>query len=123
MSISVENGARRIHREKRTLRAMVEMFCRGRHGSAPTLCLACQDLADYALRRLDLCRLAPDKPTCAQCRIHCYKPEMGERVRAVMRYAGPRMLFRHPVLALMHQFDALVSRSWSVFGSRAATRP
>jgi hypothetical protein len=27
---------------------------------------------------------------------------MRETVRAVMRYAGPRMIWRHPVLALAH---------------------
>jgi hypothetical protein len=32
---------------------------------------------------------------------------MRERAREVMRYAGPRMLRRHPWLALMHLFDTL----------------
>ena len=40
-----------------------------------------------------------DKPTCANCKVHCYSEAMRERVRDVMRYAGPRMLWRHPVLA------------------------
>jgi hypothetical protein len=30
---------------------------------------------------------------------------MRERVRTVMRYAGPRMLKRHPYLAVMHILD------------------
>ena len=30
---------------------------------------------------------------------------MRERVRAVMRYSGPRMLTRHPVLAVAHLAD------------------
>ncbi len=34
--------------------------------------------------------------------MHCYRPEMRQRVRDVMIFAGPRMLLRHPVLALLH---------------------
>ena len=30
---------------------------------------------------------------------------MRERVREVMRYSGPRMLWRHPVLAAAHLMD------------------
>jgi hypothetical protein len=30
---------------------------------------------------------------------------MRQRIRAVMRYAGPRMLLRHPGMAIMHLFD------------------
>jgi hypothetical protein len=32
---------------------------------------------------------------------------MRERVRVAMRYAGPRMLFRHPIMALLHLIDGL----------------
>ena len=33
---------------------------------------------------------------------HCYKPEMRERIRQVMRYSGPRMITKHPVAAIRH---------------------
>ncbi len=32
---------------------------------------------------------------------------MREKIRRVMRYAGPRMLLRHPVMALLHMVDGL----------------
>lgn len=32
---------------------------------------------------------------------------MRERVKQVMRYAGPRMMLKHPLLALQHLFDLL----------------
>ena len=48
----------------------------------------------YARLRLEKCRYGADKPTCAKCTTHCYRPAMRERVRAVMRYSGPRMLKR-----------------------------
>jgi hypothetical protein len=30
---------------------------------------------------------------------------MKEKIRAVMRYAGPLMIYRHPILALFHFID------------------
>jgi len=35
---------------------------------------------------------------------------MKEQVKAVMRYAGPRVLFHHPILALLHMLDGLRER-------------
>ncbi|MDR2525428.1 MAG: nitrous oxide-stimulated promoter family protein, partial [Oscillospiraceae bacterium] len=32
----------------------------------------------------------------------CYRADMREKIRAVMRYAGPRMLLHHPVMAIRH---------------------
>jgi hypothetical protein len=82
---------------------MIALTCRDLHGGGRrNLCAACLELRGYAHQRLVRCPFGADKPTCANCRIHCYKPEMRERVRQVMRHAGPRMLVRHPVLALMH---------------------
>jgi predicted amidophosphoribosyltransferase len=97
----------RLARERRTLEAMVRLYCRGRHGTHGELCAGCQELADYARARLESCPFQERKPTCARCPVHCYRPEMRERIRAVMRYAGPRMLFRHPRLALLHLIDGL----------------
>lgn len=97
----------RIDREERTIRAMIGIFCRAHHGGRGQLCAECRELLDYALARLDRCPFGEEKTACAQCPIHCYKPAMRERIRTVMRYAGPRMLLRHPLLALRHQLDAV----------------
>ena len=102
---------RRLDREKRTIRAMIGMYCRAHHAPADFLCPECAELLDYAVARTDRCRFGTDKPTCANCPVHCYKPAMRERVRTVMRYAGPRMLLRHPVLALLHLWDGRRSAS------------
>ncbi|MHC4608258.1 MAG: nitrous oxide-stimulated promoter family protein [Planctomycetota bacterium] len=96
---------RRIRREWKTVLAMMRIHCRGVHGTKKGLCAECEDLREYAQQRLDKCPLAADKPTCAKCPIHCYKPEMREKIRAVMRYAGPRMTWRHPILAMRHLID------------------
>ncbi len=99
-------GPARLRRERKTIEAMVGIFCRKRHGGRAGLCEECRSLLDYAMKRLDLCPYGADKPTCARCPVHCYKPDMRERVRTVMRFAGPRMTLRHPVLSVRHLADA-----------------
>ena len=99
-------------REKRTLRAMLDIYCQAHHRAAGQgrLCPRCAELATYAMGRLDHCPFGADKTTCANCPIHCYKPTMRAEIQIVMRYAGPRMLCRHPILALFHPLAALRSR-------------
>ena len=94
-----------LAREKRTIEAMVAIYCRGHHRQASGLCAECQTLSDYALQRLSCCPFQANKPICANCTIHCYRKDMRAQVREVMRYAGPRMLWRHPLLALGHLLD------------------
>ena len=60
---------------------------------------------DLARRRLAGCPYGPEKPTCANCQIHCYGPQQREATRVMMRYAGPRMMWRHPLLAIAHVLD------------------
>jgi len=98
----------RRERELKTIEVMVHMYCRGHHHrDAMPLCTECTELFEYATRRLRRCLFGDAKPTCANCLVHCYSADMRERVRTVMRWAGPRMLFRHPVLALFHKIDGL----------------
>jgi hypothetical protein len=103
--VRVQKEARRLRRERRTVRLMVELFCAHHHGTGE-LCASCRELAAYADRRLDLCPYGADKPACTDCPIHCYRPEPRERMREVMRFAGPRMMRTHPYLAVMHLIDA-----------------
>jgi len=95
----------RLARELATLAAMFAINCRELHGERVGLCDDCAALLAYATRRLDRCVFGDNKPTCAKCTVHCYSAEKREDVRAVMRYAGPRMMWRHPVLAVRHVLD------------------
>jgi hypothetical protein len=97
----------RLARERQTIRRMIELYCRENHQTANILCPNCQALVEYAMQRVDRCPFKENKPTCAKCTIHCYKPEMRERVRQVMRFAGPRMLLKHPGLTVLHLLDGL----------------
>jgi len=97
-------SSRRLTREWETMRAMVGIYCCGRHGGSQ-LCPECASLLDYAGIRLERCRFGAEKSTCANCPVHCYQRTRREQVKAVMRYSGPRMLWRHPLLALHHWLD------------------
>jgi hypothetical protein len=96
----------RLAREKKTVAVMIGMYCRAHHDGGPFPCGECSALLDYALRRIDRCRFHSAKPVCSRCRVHCYQQDRRERIRQVMRYAGPRMLLKHPLLALLHLLDA-----------------
>ena len=95
-----------IEREKKTIGAMVRVFCRGRHGTTEGICPECRQLQGYAERRLDKCPYGEAKPACSSCPVHCYSPGMREGIRRVMRHSGPRMIFHHPYLLLRHWLDA-----------------
>ena len=89
--------------DRRTVAAMVRVFCEGVHGTARgSLCAGCDTLLVYASARLEKCPFGSEKTTCRECPVHCYRPVEREEMKTVMRYAGPRMLWRHPLLAVRH---------------------
>ena len=125
----------RIADEKKVVALMIRMYCRrhcrqqgqnaitdqtdrtgdtnqadnsSRTATSP-LCPECAALLDYALRRLDSCRFGNGKPSCRKCPVHCYRADMRERIRTVMRWAGPRMIFHHPMAAARHLLRELRS--------------
>ena len=91
----------RLEEEKKVVELMVRMYCRHKEHNKE-LCSRCSELLDYALQRLDRCKFGQDKPTCKQCPVHCYRKDMQERIRTVMRWAGPRIMLYHPVAAVRH---------------------
>lgn len=97
--------SKRITREKNTIEVMIRMYCGRHHETDSYLCDECRQLLDYAEERLQRCPFKGDKPTCANCTIHCYKHNMREKIRKIMRYSGPRMVYRQPVLAFYHLID------------------
>lgn len=56
-----------------------------------------QALNAYADKRLTSARLLRNKPACKQCPVPCYQPAKREEMKQIMRWAGPRMLWRHPI--------------------------
>jgi hypothetical protein len=102
--MNTKNG--RMLREEKTIEAIIAIYCHDHHGlTGDVLCKECSHSLDYARLRLSKCPFQEGKTTCAKCPVHCYKPDMRKKVRGVMGYSGPRMMYRHPILALYHFMD------------------
>ena len=95
----------KIEKEQITVAKMISLFCRLNHNSFPDLCSDCTEMTEYAFSRLNNCHYQDEKPVCSLCPVHCYKPEMREKIKTVMRYSGPRMILFHPVLAVKYLRD------------------
>ena len=98
----MKNLAAKREREKALVSEMIALYCKKRHGTKGGLCPECAALAAYARERSEKCPFMETKTFCSNCRVHCYRPEMREKIRAVMRFSGPRMMLCHPVPALRH---------------------
>jgi hypothetical protein len=92
------------------------MRCRGLHRVGAelhvhALCPECSALLDYARARLAACPWGAAKKVCARCPRHCYRAAERALIKQVMAWSGPRMLLRHPLLALSHLADSLFSKA------------
>ena len=92
-------------REKEMVSWMIALYCRKNHGRRDGLCPDCAALDTYARARSDRCPFMETKTFCSNCKVHCYRPDMREQIRQVMRFSGPRMLLRHPVAAIRHMVE------------------
>ncbi len=97
----------RMQREADTVAVMIRKYCRINHGGGKDLCADCTELLNYAERSLANCPFQDGKTTCGNCKVHCYKPSMREKIREVMRTIGPRMILTNPIMALRHVVDGL----------------
>lgn len=98
--MQLKNVQDKREKEKRTIRLMIEIYCKKHHGQK--MCPECQELYDYACMRIDKCPFMESKTFCSFCKVHCYGKQQREKIREVMRFSGPRMLYHHPVLAIKH---------------------
>ena len=116
--------------EKRTeesemVSQMIALWCRGHHSSVArteecpvvrvgfnrvVLCPECAELHAYALARVDRCPHMGTKTFCSVCPTHCYRAAQREKIREVMRWAGPRMLLYKPVPAIKHAVVTIQSK-------------
>ena len=93
-------------REKQLVSQMIALYCRKNHKHKKDLCTDCKRLKEYAEMRIDKCLFMETKTFCSNCKVHCYKPQMREQIRAVMRFSGPRMIFHHPIIAIRHVIES-----------------
>lgn len=96
----------RIDREKKTIKLMIDIYCQKKHGNKKgELCEECAELLEYAHKRLSFCKFGENKSTCSICPIHCYKKDMKEKVKEVMKFSGPRLIIYNPVELLRHALN------------------
>lgn len=114
-----------VRRDTRIVAGLGQIYCAGHHDRSartalasdavtlgvygrrvPVLCPECAEHIRYAEQRRAHCPKDP-KPFCSHCDTHCYRSDEAEWQRAMMRYAGPRSLFRgYAIPALRHALEA-----------------
>lgn len=99
------NTLSKREKEKQTVELMISLYCKKNHKTKNGLCTECNELNEYAKMRSDKCPFMETKTFCSNCRVHCYKADMREKIREVMRFSGPRMIFYHPVTAIKHLIE------------------
>lgn len=95
----------KIEKEKKIVALMISMYSQGVDKKKLEDNEECLNLLRYAELRLSKCPFKDNKKFCSHCKIHCYQKEYREKMKKVMRYAGPRMLFKHPILLFKHFFE------------------
>ena len=96
--------------EKELVTLMIKLYCKKKHGSQNSLCPSCRSLYEYAMLRSSNCPFMETKTFCSCCKVHCYKPEMREKIREVMRFSGPRLIFFHPIVAIRHMLESVKNK-------------
>ena len=92
-------------KELEVVELMIRLYCAKKHKCKYGLCTECNELLEYVKLRRGKCPWGDKKPFCSNCKIHCYKPEMRERIKNVMRFSGPRMILYHPAIAVKHLIE------------------
>ena len=93
-------------KEKMIVSDMIQLYCKKKHKMKDGLCEECARLDAYAKLRSDHCPFMATKTFCSNCQVHCYKSDMRQQIKKVMRYSGPRMIFYHPCAALSHVIES-----------------
>ena len=105
------DGNAKRQQEKEVVEKMIHIYCRGNHGTMKgELCSECQELLDYAKVRTEKCPFMAQKAFCSACKVHCYSKDMKAKVKKVMKYSGPRMMFVNPCLTIKHAVISFKSR-------------
>ena len=109
MSMTLHGGHMKKDRwqeEIKLIGFMIDIYSKGNpHADFDT-----EALKEYAVERIQKCPYIETKTFCSSCKTHCYKAQQREQIRRIMRYAGPRMLLYHPILACKHVVDSIKNK-------------
>ncbi len=104
--MSINDKDIKIKEEKNIVNLMIKIYCRGNKHLDPP-CDSCSDLIDYVEEKIDICPFMETKTFCSNCAIHCYNDSMQKKIKKVMRYSGPRMIFHHPLMTINHAYQGI----------------
>ena len=95
-----------LAKEQEIIDLMISIHCKGMKHERINgrLCAECAELQEYTVERNRQCPflLTQTKTFCQFCEAHCYASKQREAIRVAMRYAGPRMFWHRPVIAVKH---------------------
>lgn len=89
-----------VDKDRKTLEAIGRIYCDAYHEGpkdASGLCPACRETVDATLARTQACPFNHEG-NCQDCEVHCQRGAAQKRIREMMRYSAPRMVFRHPLM-------------------------
>jgi len=85
---------RKREHEKQLVAEMITLYCNKKHGTPKgERCAECAELEAYARSRADHCPFMETKTFCANCKVHCYKPDMREKIRELQQRLGITSLY------------------------------
>lgn len=99
----------RVEREKKIIETMISNYCNQIHKTS-NLCNDCNELKDYAEKRLLSCPYIENKPVCSKCDIHCYSKKQQDRIKEVMRTVGPKMIYTNTRDTLWYYFYKFIHK-------------
>lgn len=104
--------AKKRKKEQLIVEEMIALYCHKMHRTERKegLCPDCRNLCEYAKSRSEHCPYMEQKTFCSNCKVHCYKSDMRVRIREVMRFSGPRMIFYHPGMAMWHLITSKIEK-------------
>ena len=97
-----QSTAQKREEEKKMVSKMIAFYCKKKHRTKNGLCSECMQLQEYAKARSEKCPFMENKTFCSNCKVHCYRSDMREKIRKIMKFSAKYMLFINPVKTVSH---------------------
>lgn len=108
-----DNYLKKVSEDKKIISTMISIYCNGNSHKAneenkvkDDICPNCKRLQEYAYSKIDKCPKLKSgkKAICGTCKNNCYMQddELSNMMKAVMKYSGPRMILKHPLMTIKH---------------------
>jgi hypothetical protein len=94
--------------QEKLVKEMILLYCNKNHNTKNELCESCSELFGYVQKRLKYCPYGDKKPVCFNCKIHCYRKEYKDRIKDVMKFSGPKIMFHNPIAGIKYLFKKKV---------------